>query len=224
MTMPFPSSIRGASRQIFFIIFILLILGLLIGPITGPVRPSRQNPALQTAHVIGLCLVQYANDHGGHFPNANSSTEIFQHLIDDGYVTDPVLFYTKAWDIPGKVIPTSTKLSPANVCWDVTCSSDFSVPNNVPVIFLTGYRVTYEASSPAIPIAHEPIISWYDWLHGKSPQSRFIAAFYVSASLPVVGQVSNWAKIMLPDSNGTISNFIPADFDPKGKTYRQLTP
>jgi hypothetical protein len=24
--------------------------------------------------------------------------------------------------------------------------------------------------------------------------------------------------------DGSIPNFIPADFDPKGKTYRQLTP
>jgi len=27
-----------------------------------------------------------------------------------------------------------------------------------------------------------------------------------------------------PFPDGTIPNFIPADFDPKGKVYRQLTP
>jgi len=29
---------------------------------------------------------------------------------------------------------------------------------------------------------------------------------------------------MKADADGSIPNFIPADFDPKGKTYRQLTP
>jgi hypothetical protein len=32
------------------------------------------------------------------------------------------------------------------------------------------------------------------------------------------------AHLLSASANGSIPNFIPADFDPKGKTYRQLTP
>ena len=35
---------------------------------------------------------------------------------------------------------------------------------------------------------------------------------------------NNSAEAIMADQNGSIPNFIPTDFDPKGKTYRQLTP
>jgi hypothetical protein len=33
-----------------------------------------------------------------------------------------------------------------------------------------------------------------------------------------------WKLTLSDNSNASIRNFVPADFDAKGKTYRQLTP
>jgi len=49
---------------------------------------------------IGRSLDQYATDHNGKYPEGKSSTEIFQKLIDKGYVTDPSIFYCP---LPGKI-------------------------------------------------------------------------------------------------------------------------
>ncbi len=56
--------------------------------------------------------------------------------------------------------------------------------------------------------------SWSDWWHGLAYPTGHIAVGYKDTS----------ARVMRADDDGTIPNFIPAYFDPKGKTYRQLTP
>jgi hypothetical protein len=156
---------------------------------------------MQAGRQIGMMMFSYSTDHGGSYPDGNSSTEVFQKLIDGNYVTDPTIFYIP---LPGKIKPLpGQKLKPENVCFDVTSGVD-SDSTDVPLVFVTGYKVTYAPGASAVPLA--------------KPHPAGMIVFYKTDS----------AKVMLPavveNSDGSISNFIPASFDPKGKTYRQLTP
>ena len=85
-------------------------------------------------------MVSYAADHDGKFPDGNTSTEVFQKLIDENYGNDPTIFYIP---LPGKTKPLAgQKLKPENVCWDVTSGLDQNSPDELPVIFMTGYLVS----------------------------------------------------------------------------------
>ena len=181
---------------------------------------------MQTAHAIGLAMYCYANDNNQHYPDGNSSTEVFQKLIDGGYVSDPTIFYiplsgkTKA--VPGQ------KLKPENVCWDVTSGADSSSPDGLPLVFMTGYMVTYVPSGFAVPIIKPyPQFgagprTWSQWWHNEPPPEPIppgIAVLYKS----------NLAKFMnlnttTASPDGVIPNVVSPDFKPDGKTYRQLTP
>lgn len=129
--------------------------------------------------------------------------------------------------LPGKVKPIAgNKLTPENVGFDVTSGTDSSSAV-VPLVFMTGYKVTYVPGGAAVPISkpyprfsEEPYV-WIQWLTG---QRNFdagppeIAMFY-KGNIAKFIQFNTAANL-----DGSIPNFIPADFDSKGKIYRQLTP
>ena len=193
---------------------VIVILGVALGPITCGIKYAQQSSSLQTAHAIGLALYSYANDHGGKYPDGKTSTEVFQQLLDQGYVTDPALFFASYMRVSGKVPPTGNVLRSENVSWDVTGGADTSASDELPLLFLTGYKITYVAGAPAVLSAPPPKRTWGQWWDDVPAWEPFMA-FYSKG---------NFAKSVLANSDGQIPNFIPADFDPKGKTYRQLTP
>jgi hypothetical protein len=183
---------------------------------------------MQYARTIGLSMFAYANDNNGAYPDGNSSTEVFQKLMDGGYVTDPTLFYLA---MPGKIKPVpGQKLKPENVSWDVTGGADMSSPDELPLVFMTGYKISYTPGSAAVPLVkpyppfglEEPYQNWFDWLL-RRPTIHWSAFGGIA-----VHYKSNTAKFMIfgptANPNGTIPNFISPDFKPDGKTYRQLTP
>jgi hypothetical protein len=123
-------------------------------------------------------------------------------LIDEKYVSDPSIFYV---DMPGKVPPTSSKLKPENVSWDVTIPLDSKSSQEVPVVFMTGYRINYVSGGGITPL------SGTSPMHGKG--------------LPVCLYGNNAAfihKDIQPD--GSISHFFSDTFNPAGIQYQQLTP
>ena len=193
----------GRFIDVLAVIFVLIVLaGVWLGQSDGGAyKNAAQSATMQRAHALGVCLYAYANDHNGHYPEGKTSTEVFQHLLDEGYVSDPAIFYVGTLEIPGKVRPQSNQLKAENVCWDVTCCVDSSAPDGVPVVFLTGFKITYQAGTSAVPIS-------------PSQASNFMAVYYKN----------NNAMAKKVNDDGVIPDFIPADFDPKGKTYRQLTP
>ena len=148
-------------------------------------------------------MYAYANDNDGKYPTGKSSTEVFQKLIDGGYITDPSLLYVKGLQVPGKTAATSNKLKPENVCWDVTIPADMNNADpSLPLLFCTGYRVEYVPHGGALPLAP-----------GGIPG---IVVYYCNNSaqfLPNDGK-----------SDGFVPNLIPATFDTKGVKYIQLTP
>ncbi len=199
-----------------------LIFGVSLGPIhIGPVN-NRQSRWTQEAHVLGIALYSYANDNNQMYPDGSSSTEVFQKLLDGGYVTDPTLYYIP---MPGKVKPVAgQKLKPENVCWDITAPVDSSTPLPLPLIFMTGYKVNYAPGGAATPLNGVPPQyefedeprTWLQRLFGKPDYkpSDGIAVFYVN----------NSAAFHIAAPDGSIPNFVPPDFQPDGKTYHQLTP
>lgn len=174
---------------------------------------------IQAARSIDLFLFEYADDHGGRYPEGKSSTEVFQKLIDGGYVSNPAnqeeasgpeIFY---FPMPGKVKPTSNTLMPENVCWDVTCCLDAHSPDQVPVVYLTGYKITYKAGASAMPEPW-PARTWWEWLTGADYPRGFI----------VVGYLSNSNVVLKAAPDGSITNFITSTFYGNDTTYHQLTP
>jgi hypothetical protein len=183
---------------------------------------------LQQGRQIGKAMFSYSTDNvrnNNSYPEGNSSTEVFQKLIDGGYVTDSSIFYVP---LVGKIKPVpGQKLKPENVSWDVTCCVESSSSDLVPLVFLTGYKVTYAPGGSAVPLTKpypqfgvKPR-TWTQWWHGDpwpSPAGPGIAVFYK-------GNNAAYIKMnMSPNANGTIPNFISPDFNAEGKTYRQLTP
>jgi hypothetical protein len=141
--------------------------------------------------------------------------------LDGGYINDPHIFYVP---MAGKVEPTDAKkLKPENVSYDVTRGVYPHDSNKIPLIFLTGFHVTYAPGAAAIPLGgdfpsygstthHFLFMSWT-----APPQNDRhlpgIAIYYDDHS-------AAW----LQAQGSAIPNFIPANFDAHGKTYRQLTP
>lgn len=180
------------------ILFILFRIAL--GPmLPGGIARAQENAALQSAHAIALALYSYTNDNNQNYPDGNSSTEVFQKLLDEKYVNDPAVFY---FPLSGKTKPIpGQRLKPENVCWDVTSGVDSNSPNKLPVVFMTGYKVTYAPGGTAVALVKSGPLG--------------IAVFYKD----------NGAMFTTTaHSDGSIPNFTPPNFKPDGKTYRQLTP
>jgi hypothetical protein len=161
-------------------------------PIT--ITQLTENPLAKTARTLALVMNSYANDHDGKYPHGQSSTEVFQQLIDQSYVTDPSLFY---FPMKGKTKPEALKLKPENVCWDVTDGSNSSNDSHsLPVVFSTGYKIEYVPGGK---------------VHALKPELPDIALGFKDNSAAYHAAAEG-------------SRVIDSAFDPKGKTYRQLTP
>jgi hypothetical protein len=202
----------------------LFFCGVCLGPISPAVHHPKDNIAMQQGRQIGQAMFSYATDNvqnGNAYPDGNSSTEVFQKLIDGGYVTDPTIFYVP---LPGKVKAVAgQKLKPENVCWDVTSGVDSNSSDLVPLVFITGYRMTYAPGGSAVPVIkpYPPFWSeprtWSQWWNdapAPEPGPSGIAIFYKG----------NNAVFLKLNLDGSLPNVVSPEFKPDGKTYRQLTP
>jgi len=181
------------------------------------------NVPMQNARSIGLCMFQYAVDNDGKYPEGNSSTEVFQKLIDGKYIDDPSFFYLP---LPGKIKASlGQRLKPENVCWDITCCLDSITPEQIPVVFMTGYKIDYVSGSATLlvkpyPKSEEPL--WREWLRG-GPERTITR----SPGIPVCYKSNSAKYIKLdtsPNAKGIIPHFIDPSFSPNANIYRQLTP
>jgi len=180
-------------------IFVLSCLaGIALGPITNGIKKAKESMSMQQARAIELAMFCYANDNNGAYPDGKTSTEVFQKLIDGKYISDPGIFYVA---MPGKTKATSNTLTADNVCYDVTSGVTADSPDDLPVVFSTGYDVTYAAGASAT-------------------QDRALTPF------PGIGVAykSNSARFIQAGPDRAVPGFIPANFDPGNKTYQQLRP
>ena len=203
------------------VLTIAIVLGMALGPVTANLERARETGRMLQARDICAALFAYPNDHSGNYPDGKNSTEIFQQLLDGKYADDPNLFYIP---LPGKVAPLAgQKLKPKNVGFDVTAGADTMAPAGLPLVFMTGYRVTYVPGGAAVRISPPPPSSLLDelsdWL--LSPD----VSWKHGIPTAYAGQTARFLRhdpVQHPD--GTIPDFVPPDFMPDGKTYRQLTP
>jgi len=191
------------------------------------IRGSMHNAALLNGRMIELGMRLYATDHNGPYPDGSSSTEVFQKLMDGNYITDPAVFYVP---LPGKMKAIAgQKLKPENVCWDVTSVGDSSSSDSLPLVFLTGYRITYAPGGSALPIVKPyppfwPERTWSEWSEGAPYRSlRSLGPPGIAVIYKHPYAIFKVLTIA-PNGDASAANFVPVDFDPKGKTYRQLTP
>ena len=216
---------KGKSRSshgsscLLFAGFLVVLGYFTLSPVN--VRHSRENAAVQVSHQLGVAMVAYSNDNDGQYPDGKSSTEVFQKLLDGGYLSDPGILYIP---LPGKTKadPGQKILKPENVCFDVTSGADRSSSDQLPLLFLTGYKVTYSPGSAAVPLM-KPYPNYWErsWLDWFDSQGRFrpgIAVYYKGNNAVY--------KLLNPfgNSDNIVPNFVSPDFKPDGKTYRQLTP
>ena len=208
----------GGVLLIFFILAMLCDVAL--GPI-GPGNGGIHSEWVQRSHALGLALYSYANDNSQQYPDGASSTEAFQKLLDGGYVSDPIFFYVP---MRGKVAPEpgQKKLKPENVCFDLTEGASAQDSPQLPLLFLTGFRVIYAPGSEARPLGADfPVYEvthhflFFAWNGPPTNDLHMpgLAVFYV-------GNNAVWIQAQ----GEVIPNFVPTDFDAHGKTYRQLTP
>jgi hypothetical protein len=205
---------------------VALLLGVSLGPIyIGPL-PNYASSWKQEAHIIVTVMYAYAEDHDQLYPTGDSSTQVFQELMDGGYITDPNVFYIP---LPGKTPPVAgKKLKPENVSWDVTSGVDTDSPDGIPVVFMTGYRVTYEPGATARasikPYPRYDQISWeLKWRYRALTPDQYTPPLGIA-----VAYKDDHAQFLPLDlkahPDGSIPNFIPPEVKPDHKPYRQLTP
>ena len=230
MAEPAPSKFRKYLRRgllalfrTFYIALFLFILVGIFGPRTGTIKSAQTSSCMFTLKVLMSALRQYALDHDGRYPTGRSSTEAFQKLLDENYVSDPGIFLG-GFPRPMKIRGKQLKLEPEDVGYDLTVPLDIHSPDDVPVIFLTGYRITYAPHADAIPVS--PLVidrtpnmavayqnQWGDrmpWVYVKPTR-----LFDYKRERDHEDQVL---------SDGTISRFIPSTFAAKDHFYQQLTP
>ena len=174
----------------------------LLMPPSGSIRQAKASKIMQASRQIGLCLFAYSNDHNGKYPVGKSSTEIFQQLIDQNYVSDPSVFY---FTMMGKTKPLSNKLKPENVCFDVTNGVLPDDPDGLPIVFSTGYKIDYIQGGEA--------------RHLANGDPNGIAVCFKSLSAAFLRAQPEGVPLFPPFGGSPTSNF-----DPKSRTYQQLTP
>lgn len=193
---------------------------------------------MSRSHTIGDALFYYAGHHDGKFPEGKSSTEVFQKLVDFGYMSpidgrivhDPGLFYVP---MVGKTAPiTGQPLRPENICWDVTSPMEANASDFLPLVFLTGYKITYTPGGTAVPLVkpYPPYTRrpghWFDSGAADPADHPGIAVFYKGGQAGF-RHLYFTETVTGPDTinpENSIPNFIQTDFDPKDITYHQLSP
>lgn len=229
--------------RFFYMAIIALLLGIALGPTTGSISHARAASAMFIASTISQCMYRYSVDHHGQYPVGKSSTEVFIKLLKEGYINDPTIFYFSG--TPGKSKPTldfdsdhvdwGAVLKPENVCYDVTVPIDKDSPGDLPVVFLTGYKIIYAPGASALPLSsamkdRQPCMAV---AYQNKTIAWFLRDFWTSRLFYSLGGYQGQYYVFDPQrtklggkvlSDGTITLFIPSSFNPAGKTYQQLTP
>jgi len=202
----------GCGYWILGLVILFIVFGMALGPMPGGIRYPHQSQAMQMARMIGLAMFSYSNDNDGNYPDGQSSTEVFQKLVDGGYISDFAYFYLP---LPGKIKPVAgQKLKPENICWDMTSGVDKSSPEELPVVFITGYKINYTPGGTAVALPRHDT-GWFGWLESRYFETPGIAVCYKN----------NTAMFKVEaGGQGLIQKFVSPAFYADGKTYRQLTP
>jgi hypothetical protein len=212
--------LHALIRTITLLAILILTWQLNVMPLCASPTDEQEDAAVTgQCRTIALAMFQYANDHGGKYPDGSSSTEVFQKLVDGGYLTVPDAFYVslphKQRQDPGR------RLRPENVSFDVTVGASLEDSPELPLVFLTGYKIDYNAGGKAASLT----ILYPQYHTEKQGSVTASAEFGPYLVVTYLSLEPKMLKLELPSGQpGYVSNFVPLDFDAHGKTYRQLTP
>ena len=208
------------------ILLLFIPLALLSAVRTGGIVVPMPNLGGTLVRTLVMGMAEYAQDHDGKYPDGHSSTEVFQQLLDGGYLQDTDYFFLP---LRGKTQALNgQRLKPQNVCFDVTSGVTDDDPGDVPVVFITGCKVHYNPGGSAVPLATpfppyvQPERSWSQFL-GIATKREF--DFKGEQGIYVC--YKSGKTVLLPITSApdhAIPDFVPPAFDSKGKTYTQLTP
>ncbi len=192
------------KKYILISVFTIIVISCLVIFIHSRIRFSIPDSYADLV-LLRIGLEMYADKHHGLFPNGNSSTEVFQKLIDDEDLASRCVFF----DLNGKSLPTTNKISPNNVCFDFTEGTDPKSPSWVPVLIPTGYLINYKTGQ-AIKLKTNSIVQNKIWISYATKYQNFPTIIYYFHFFPY-----HWdhVNIMLDK---------PSDADTS--QYRQLTP
>ena len=132
----------------------------------------------------------------------------------------------------GEIYPDGKSSTPENVSWDVVVTADSSSPEELPLLFMTGYKVTaFAPGASAVPLVKPfPRFGWVSfrnrrWIDWLLDRPTFHWADQGGLAVSYKNHDSAFENIgTAPDGTASIPNFISPDYKPDGKTYRQLTP
>jgi hypothetical protein len=203
--------------------FVLFLLWIALPPVSSSIWPAERNALCKQTDEIGTAMYRYSIDHHGQYPTGKNSTEVFQKLIDEHYVSDPAIFYSFGIANDNKTRATSNTLKPENVCFDITVPVTDDSPNGLPLIFVSGFTISYKKGSSAFaPFYSNGHIGGMAAFY-KNDQPLSVLSMFGSNRSKTIYQKAVFEK-RGADVVRCIPNFIPLDFKPDGRDYQQLTP
>ena len=169
------------------------------GPLAQGIEKARVMEGISQVNAIVQAMDAYAKDHGGAYPEGNTSTEVFQKLLDGRYVSDPKIFFVLTG---GKYPAASSQLDARNVCFDVTGGATAKSPDDLPLVFTSGFNVKY---APGVNATHATDIVGI--VHGMAICAK-----------------DGRAHFQRETADGSVPDFFPAAAVTKDEHYRQLKP
>ncbi len=208
-----------ALFRTFYIALFLFILVGIFGPRTGTIKSEQTASSMFTLKALMTALRQYALDHDGRYPTGRSSTEAFQKLLDENYVSDPGIFLG-GFPQPKKIRGKQLKLEPEDVGYDLTVPLDIHSPDDVPVMCLSYFSPAHADAIPVSPPGYQSN-SQYGRCLPESMGERMPWAYVRRTRLFDYKRERDHEDQVLSD--GTIIRFIPGTFAAKDHFYQQLT-
>lgn len=137
------------------------------------------------------------------YADSASSTEVFQRLMDAGYLRDPTDLYIEG--MLGKVpYPGTGPLKPEHVCWDVLVPIEESDSGQMPKVVSTGWKLIFEPNASA-KIRDSKLVNYS--VHGVG-----LVVYRKDRTVTVLSQ-----------EEALTQPVMPKDLEPS-RNYRQLQP
>jgi prepilin-type N-terminal cleavage/methylation domain-containing protein len=156
---------RQSNRGGFTLVELLVVIGIIailagvaLGPITRGITQAKESASMQVARQIGLLEFAYSNDYSQVYPYETSAELIADDLLNNGYTSDPSIFYLSGTPGAVKGVGTTGKytLAKTAVCWDFICNTGATTPTGLtsnsadgtPLVFITGNAITMATTGP----------------------------------------------------------------------------
>jgi len=157
----------------------LLVIVAVVGLFVLLVYPRFSGPEKNSAHQAtdisnikqcGVAFFVYAEEHGGFYPTTNTtSTDLFNYLTNDGYITTPSIVAGSG----ATPLSSATCFTSDNVAWG--CAEGLTTKDN------PGYALLWSAGTAPSVTNGNLILDASNTYWGKKGK-RFTAVYYLNGS------------------------------------------